>query len=163
MLRTRELNQKGFSHHLVIILAVVLLAAGGVGYYVWQRNNDIAAKAGGWTTVASTSGVTFKACKSDLGSKWRISLYAHVDIPLSKTNGTTDFSFAVGPYNGKVYGPYDYLAMFTLKQGQGKSMSVYAPRYPNAITTYDATVRPYYNHDQSYGDVHKNISKITNC
>lgn len=51
MFRTRKIDQKGFSHHLVIILAVVLLAAGGVGYYVWHKNNNVAAKAAGWTKL----------------------------------------------------------------------------------------------------------------
>lgn len=68
-MKSHKKDQRGITHNLMLagIAVLVLGAVGFAGFRVYKSNNDINAKAAGWTTVASSGGLEIKACATTNG------------------------------------------------------------------------------------------------
>lgn len=98
-------HQKGVIHHLAlfVLLGLVLAGVSFAGWRIWQSRDE--AKAYSWSYITKGNGAVavVKACKTDLGTKWRIrGMLSNVSAPAGtswavKTNKGTVLSGTTNP------------------------------------------------------------------
>lgn len=85
----KKLNNRGLSHHMILILVAVVAVIGAAGYFVWNRQNNIDAKAAKYTNLSNISyggkgagiapKITFTGCKTMVDQNkglYQITLFA---------------------------------------------------------------------------------------
>jgi hypothetical protein len=158
----KKLNNKGIGHNLLVLVVAVMAVVGSAGYFVWQRqqNNDIDAKAAGYTYGSNGASlgygarlqrgpVSYKACATKLKrGGYQINMYFR-----------TDFS---GPGKGQIIVNGTVVHSFT---AAAKSTTL-SSKTLNSVSTLEFTgeyYSDYKNGVMRFQSSPTNIANIISC